>query len=177
MDIVTAKQEQFVSPVTSLAEVKTVTGGASGGRPVLLVGVSNTICALPLAHVIETMRALPLQTIAGTPPYVCGLSIVRGIPTPVVDLGMVLGKIDAANQKFVTLRLGQNQVVVAVSTVIGVQYLDQSKIESLPPLLRNATNQTIESIGTLDRQMLLVLHESWTLPDNVWQSLSEAEKS
>jgi purine-binding chemotaxis protein CheW len=154
-----------------------VPNSASRGRPVLLVGVSHGICALPLAHVIETMRPLALQTIAGSPPYVRGASIIRGIPTPVVDLGIVLGKAGGANGRFVALRLGDKQVAVSVETVLGVQCLDESKIEDLPPLLQESTNETIESIGTLDRQMLFVLRGSWILPENVWRTLANGDNS
>jgi purine-binding chemotaxis protein CheW len=154
-----------------------VPNSASGGRPVLLVGVSHSICALPLEHVIETMRPLPLQPVASAPFYVCGASIVRGIPTPVVDLGIVLGKAGGAIGRFVALRLGDKQVVVSVEAVLGVQRLDESKIENLPPLLQEAANETIESIGTLDRRMLFVLRASWMLPDNVWQTLANGENS
>jgi purine-binding chemotaxis protein CheW len=158
-------------------EVMSVPNSASSGRPVLLVGVSHSICALPLVHVIETMRPLPLETIAGVPPYVCGASIVRGIPTPVVDLGIVLGKAGGTNGRFVALRLGDKQVVFSVRAVLGVQSLDQSQIEDLPPLLQGATNETIESIRTLDRQMLFVLRASCVLPDNVWRTLANRENS
>jgi chemotaxis signal transduction protein len=58
-----------------------------------------------------------------------------------------------------------------------VQRLDESKIENLPPLLQEAANETIESIGTLDRRMLFVLRASWMLPDNVWQTLANGENS
>jgi purine-binding chemotaxis protein CheW len=147
-----------------------------GGRPALFVGVSNSVCALPLTHVIETMRPLPIETIAGAPPYVCGASIVRGVATPVVDLGLVLGIPEAAARRFVTLRLGTQSVAVTVGTVLGVRDLDQCKVEDLAPLLRSATQETIESIGVLDAQMLRVLRSSWTLPDEVWRSLAKEEK-
>jgi purine-binding chemotaxis protein CheW len=158
-------------------EVMSVPNSATSGRLVLVVGVSRGLCAVPLMHVIETMRPLPLETIAGVPPYVCGVSIVRGIPTPVVDLGMVLGKAGGENARFVALRLGDNQVVFSVRTVLGVQRLDESQIEVLPPLLGEATKETIESISTLDRQMLFALRASWMLPDTVWRTLANRENS
>jgi purine-binding chemotaxis protein CheW len=167
----------FGFSVTFHDEVISVPNSAFSGRPVLLVGVSHCICALPLAHVIETMRPLPLETIAGVPPYVCGASIVRGVPTPVVDLGMVLGKGVGTNGRFVSLRLSDRQVVFSVRDVLGVQRLDDSQIEDLPPLLQEATNETIESIGTLDRQMLFVLRASWMLPDSIWRTLANKGNS
>ena len=149
----------------------------SSGRQALLVGVSNSVCALPLAHVIETMRPLPVERIAGAPPYICGVSIVRGLPTPVVDLGMVLGLADAVAGRFVTLRLGDQQVAVTVETVLGVRNLDSCKIEDLAPLLQTAPQETIESIGTLDARMLFVLRAGCRMPEEVWQTFATREKS
>lgn len=147
------------------------------GKRVLLVGVRDSICALPLANVIETMRPLPFETIAGAPSYVSGAAIVRGVPTPVVNLGMVLGMPDDAVSRFVALRLGNKQVVVSVKAVLGVRYFEKSATDVLPPLLQQAAMETIESIGTLDEQMLLVFRDSWMVPDVVWRKLATQERS
>jgi purine-binding chemotaxis protein CheW len=147
------------------------------GRQALLVGVDTSICALPLQHVIETMRPLPLETIAGAPPYISGVSIVRGVPTPVVDLGMLLGMPDTASSRFVTLRLDGKQVALSVRTVLGVWSLDECKVTDLPALLQTATQETIDSIGTLDSHLLLVLRQCWRLPDKIWQTIANQEKA
>jgi purine-binding chemotaxis protein CheW len=163
--------------ITSHSEVKTVSHSVFSDRQALLIGVHTSVCALPLAHVIETMRPLPIETIAGAPPYIRGVSIVRGVPTPVVDLGIVLGTPDATCGRFVTLRLDDKQVAVSVRAVLGIRNLDGYKIDDLPPLLQTATKETIEAIGALDMRMLLVLRASWKLPDEVWQTLATQEKS
>jgi purine-binding chemotaxis protein CheW len=141
----------------------------------LVVRVRNRACAVPLAHVIETMRPLPIEAIAGMPPFVLGVSIIRGAPTPVVDLGTILGTPGNLAERFVTLRLGERQVALSVSAVLGVWELDASKIHELPPLLQGASREAIEAIGTLDEEMLMVLREGWELPDEVWQALSPQE--
>ena len=53
--------------------------------PVLVVMVGARACAIPLDHVAETMRPLPIEPVAGTPGFVRGVSVIRGAPTPVVD--------------------------------------------------------------------------------------------
>jgi hypothetical protein len=45
----------------------------------LLCRAGNLLCALPIEHVIEIMRPLPVEQIAGAPHYVRGLSIIRGV--------------------------------------------------------------------------------------------------
>jgi purine-binding chemotaxis protein CheW len=118
------------------------------------------------------MRPLPVESIMGMPSFVRGVSIIRGVPTPVVDLGAVLGALGGSAERIVTLRLGDRQVALCVDAVLGVRDLDVSAIQELPPLLRGASKGVVESIGTLDEQFLMVLRAGWELPDEVWQVLA-----
>jgi purine-binding chemotaxis protein CheW len=138
----------------------------------LVVRVQTRVCALPLMHVVEAMRPLPLESIAGMPPFVRGVSVIRGIPTPVVDLGAVLGTLGGTAERIVTLRMGDRHVALCVDAVLGICDLDPSAIQELPPLLRGASTDVIEAIGTLDERFLMVLRTGWELPDDVWQALA-----
>ena len=60
-------------------------------QPALLVRAAGRLCAVPIAHVVEVMRALPVEPIPGAPSFVPGLAIIRGAPMPVVDLGLLTG--------------------------------------------------------------------------------------
>jgi purine-binding chemotaxis protein CheW len=144
---------------------------AAGSGRNLVVRVHTLLCALPLTHVVETMRPLPLEPIAGMPSFVSGVSIIRGVPTPVIDLGVVLGALGGVAGRLVTLRLGNRQVALSVDAVLGVRGLDRSTTQELPPLLNGAPRDIIEAIGTLDDEMLMVLRAGWELPDEVWQAL------
>jgi purine-binding chemotaxis protein CheW len=141
----------------------------------LVVGVKGRLCAVPLTHVIEIMRPLSVEPISDIPSFVQGISIIRGIPTPVVDLGALLGMPNSVADRFVTLRVGERQVALSVDSVLGVRELDLSKIGELPPLLQGASKDAIEAMGTLDEQLLVVLYASWELPDELWQRLAQQE--
>src|SRR6202790_1319376 len=145
-----------------------MTDPASNANRILVVGVHTHVCALPLMQVIETMRPLPVESIAGMPSFVRGVSIIRGVPTPVVDLGAVLGAPGGCAERIVTLRLGDRQVALSVDAVLGVRDLDLAAIHELPPLLRGASQDVVEAIGTLDEEFLMVLRAGWELPDEVW---------
>lgn len=149
--------------------------GAPNGSQVLIVEVQAGICALPLMHVVEMMRPLSVEPITCALSFVRGISIIRGVPTPVVDLGALLGGSDGSPGRFVTLRLGDRQVALAVGSVLGVREFDALTIQKLPPLLGGASKDVIEAIGTLDEQMLIVLHAGWQLPDAVWQPVAGSE--
>jgi len=122
------------------------------------------------------MRPLAVEPISGVPSFVRGVSIIRGIPTPVVDLGAVLGSPSDRTERFVTLRVGDKQVALSVDAVFGVRDLDTIlTIRELPPLLQRASKGVVETIGTLDDQVLMVLQTGWELPDEVWQALTAQE--
>jgi len=145
-------------------------------RKALIVEIESRVCALPLAHVIETMRPLPIESLADVPSFVSGVAIIRGIPTPVVDLAAVLGTPNEAAERFVTMRVGDKQVALSVNAVLGVRDLDTMMTsQKLPPLLQRASKDLVETIGTLDEQLLMVLRAGWELPDEVWQVLTGQE--
>jgi purine-binding chemotaxis protein CheW len=150
---------------------------AAGTRRNLVVRVQSLVCAVPLLHVVETMRPLAVEPIAGMPAFVRGVSLIRGLPTPVVDLGVVLGALGGVAERLVTLRLGERQVALAVDAVLGVRDLDLSTVQELPPLLRGAQKDIIDAIGMLDDEILMVLRAGWELPDEVWQALAAQERA
>lgn len=145
--------------------------------PVFVVMVGARACAFPLHHVAEAMRPLPIKPVAGTPSFVRGVSVIRGIPTPVVDLKALLDNSEnsASYGRFVTLKLGDRQVVIGVDSVVGLRNLDSSQLGELPPLLRDVTADLIESFGTRDAQLLLVLRAAHIVPEEVWTTLAVAE--
>lgn len=145
-------------------------------RKALIVGLKSCVCAVPLTHVIETMRPLPVEPISGVPSFVQGISIIRGIPTPVVDLGALLGTACEQAGRFVTLRVGDRQVALSVDAVLGVRDLNTiMTIRELPPLLQKVSKDVVETIGTLDEQVLMILRAGWELPDEVWHALAAQE--
>jgi len=147
-------------------------GHGNSGRSMsnlsLLCRVHHIVCAVPLAHVIETLRPLPIEPLAGAPGYVCGLSMIRGAPVPVVDTGLLLGTEQARPTRLVTLRAGSRTVAIAVDSVIGVRALRDDDTAPLPPLLRAAGHDAVASLGSRDRELLLVLESARLVPDELF---------
>lgn len=117
------------------------------------------------------MRPLPIETIANAPAHVLGLSVVRGQPVPVVDLGGLLardGREERATYgRFVTIRAGLRQVALAVEAVIGVDVLAPGSLHELPPLLSGSSSASVATLGVLDRDLLAVLDATRILPEGV----------
>jgi purine-binding chemotaxis protein CheW len=156
-----------------------LSGHALEISPVFVVMVGARACAFPLHHVAETMRPLPIKPVAGTPDFVCGVAVIRGAPTPVVDLKVLLNKSENCTSfgRFVSLKFDDRHVAIGVDSVLGLRYLNSAQLGDLPPLLRDVTADRIESFGICDAQLLLVLHAARIVPGEVWTLLAAAEAS
>jgi len=122
------------------------------------------------------MRPLPIEPVAGTPAFVRGVSVIRGEPTPVVDLEALLerGPGSRAYGRFVTLKVGERRVALGVDSVVGVRTLEAATLGAMPPLLRDAAER-VEALGAPDEQLLVVLRAARLVPDGVWTCLSAAK--
>jgi len=143
-------------------------------QPALLVRAAGRLCAVPIAHVVEVMRALPVEPIPGAPSFVPGLAIIRGAPMPVVDLGLLTGG-RSASGRFVTLRLGDRRAALAVDAVVGVRAVDACLLQELPPLLRDAGAEVVDAIGVIDTELLVSLRAGRLVPEDVWQAVAAGE--
>jgi purine-binding chemotaxis protein CheW len=121
----------------------------------LLCSAGHLRCALPIEHVIEIMRPLPVEQIAGAPHYVRGLSIIRGVPVPVVDLGLIVSDRATTTARVVTVRAAR-VVAIAVNSVLGITTIASKALGELPPLMRDAAPKAIASISGLDHAARIV---------------------
>jgi purine-binding chemotaxis protein CheW len=141
----------------------------------LLCRVHPLVCGVPLPRVIETLRPLPLEPLSSAPGFVCGVSIIRGVPVPVVDAGLLFGGAPARPTRFVTLRTearaDARTVALAVDAVIGVRRLDTTRTGELPPLLTGVGSAALQALGSLDRALLLILESSRLVPEELLAEL------
>jgi purine-binding chemotaxis protein CheW len=148
---------------------------ASNAGASLLCSVRERLYAIPIEHVVETMRPLPIEPVAGAPPFVSGLAVVRGVPLPVVDAARLLLADSAPRApragRFVTMRVGQRRIALAVESVVGARNIPVASLQELPPLLRDALAGVVASIGALDAQLLMVLRTLHFVPESLSRSL------
>lgn len=143
----------------------------------LVSRVCGRLCALPLEHVSETMRPLPVDPVAGVPPPVRGVAIIRGAPVPVVDLAWLLAGGESHATRFVTLDVGTRRVALAVDAVLGVRPIPADALGELPPLLRDGDADAIAAIGALDSQLIVALRSARLLPEAVGNAPAGGEAS
>jgi purine-binding chemotaxis protein CheW len=147
------------------------------GELCLLVRAGGQLYVLPLEHVEETMRPLAVRAVAGVPPFVRGLAVVRGVPVPVVDAKCVCGKDKRSSDvtRFVALKVADRRIALAVDQVLGVRRIDRILLSDLPPLLSAAGEEVVSAIGTLDTELLMVLRSGKLVPEDVWKAIDAGE--
>lgn len=142
----------------------------------LLVRCGVWLCGLPLSEVIETMRPLPLQPITGVPPFVRGLSVIRGELVPVVTLAALLGDVQAArNGRLVLVRAEGRRLALHVDEVLRVVPRALPQGVTVAPLLRKALPQAVAELASLDGAALALLASVQLLPDEVWAVLQKSD--
>ncbi|HEX7663718.1 MAG TPA: chemotaxis protein CheW [Polyangiaceae bacterium] len=155
-------------------EVDAVTRGQNGGEGTrergLLCRVGAATCFVPLTHVVETMRPLPIRALANAAPFVLGVAIVRGAATMVVDAAMLLSAPSSrtAPSRFVLLRVGRRAVALAVDEVVGIRDVTSASFVDLPPLLRAMSSDAVRAIGTLDQELTVVLQAAKLVLEDAW---------
>jgi purine-binding chemotaxis protein CheW len=138
----------------------------------LICRAGTQLCALPIEHVIEIMRGLPVEPVAGAPSYVRGLSVIRGAPAPVIDIGLLVGDLAIETARLVTIRLGTRIIALAVQSVLGISALEGEAFEQLPPLLRDAATEMVDAIGVRDDELLFLLRTARLVPEDVLAGLA-----
>jgi len=143
----------------------------SAGSMSLVFRAGTLLCALRLDEVIETMRPLAIRPLAGTPAFVRGISIMRGVPTPVVDVARLLGGEQADIARFVAVRTERGPVAFATGAVLGVRPAAAGGPTTRhTALLGGASRSLVAGVATIDAEPLLLLQSMRVVPDEVWSA-------
>jgi purine-binding chemotaxis protein CheW len=164
----------LLGPDRFAALTKGATGAETSRTSWLICRAGRVLCALPIDAVVEIMRLLPIEPLAGAPEYVRGLSIIRGTPVPVVDLGLVVGKELGVSTRLVAIRVAGRIIALAAGEVIGITAIAGDAFGELPPLLQDAATDTITAIGARDGELLVFLRTGRLVPDDMLARLDEA---
>lgn len=110
---------------------------------------------------------LPVEPLAGAPAFLRGIAVIRGAPVPVLDLGRLLGQARATPARIVTVQAGGRILGLAVAEVLDVRREDEVGSHGAVPLLREAAQEVVSTIGSLDSEALLFLEELRVLAGKV----------
>jgi purine-binding chemotaxis protein CheW len=146
---------------------------ADAGITSLVFRAGSLLCALRLDEVIETMRPLETRPLAGTPAFVSGISVLRGVPTPVIDVARLLGGVATEFDRYIAVRTERGPVALATGPIIGVQPIEAEPAGGHPALL-GANSRFVAGVGTVGAEPLLLLQSMRTVPDEVWELAAAA---
>lgn len=120
---------------------------------------------IPILKVREIISLPPLTKMPQSPPYIEGITNIRGSIIPIVNIKRLLN-LDSSEKKgdkVIIIASGKTAFGILVDGITGVINIDESAIE--PP--ENVINKTSEIIGgviKLDSRILVLLNQSRLIP-------------
>ncbi|MBM2620193.1 chemotaxis protein CheW [Actinoplanes sp. LDG1-06] len=132
------------------------------------------LCALRLDEIIETMRPLETRALAGTPPFVRGITVLRGVPTPVIDVSRLLGGGTAEPERYLAVRTERGAIALATGEILGMRNVEADATGGHPALLGGGSTRLVAGVGTLGAEPLLLLQSMRAVPDEVWEAAAAA---
>ncbi len=121
---------------------------------------------------IETMRPLPIERVPGVPPYIAGVSLIRGVAVPVVEVATLLGDTCDGATRFVTIRRERRTIALAVDEVKEVRAVAADDMAALPSLLGDVDAGIVSALTHLDDRLLFVLGHARLIPPDAWATLT-----
>jgi purine-binding chemotaxis protein CheW len=141
----------------------------------LLCRAASRLCAFPVSHVVEAMRPTAIDAVAGVPAPMLGLSVIRGVPTPVLDAGWLFGSTTERCERFVVIRVCERTVAFAVEKTVGVRFIDTEESRALPPLMGDA--HAMSALKALDHELAFFVETARVVPEDVLQSMPHGDSA
>ena len=132
------------------------TSSPFAGTACLLLAAGARRAAIPIGAVIETMRPLSITPLAGAPAAVLGVSLVRGAPTLVIDLGALLGEAEPGPDRWVALCWSDRPTAIACR-VIGVRAVPHEEVRAGAATIARAAASFVGSVVVMDGALVTVL--------------------
>lgn len=125
-------------------------------------------CSLPLGEVVETMRPLTIRPLADLPPFVRGVSIMRGVPAPVIDVALLLSGQAAQISRFIAVRCALGTLAFATGDVSGIWAVGPDADSHPARLLTGASAALVDAVATFDAEPLLMLSGGGLVDPKIW---------
>ena len=144
-------------------------------RSMVVCRLAHVMVAIPIEHVVEAMRPLPLAVFEGMAEPFLGVAIIRGKPVPVLSGGKLMGVPSrAVPTRFVVLRAGRRTAALAVDALVGVRAVEVAAADDWHELARSIAAETSSAIGLLDQRLLLSVQAARIVPEATWERLAAA---
>ncbi len=137
-----------------------------GFMALLICQTQGWTCAVPVAQVRETMRPQAITRVPDSPGHVLGMAVIRGMATPVLDMGVLLGGAPVQAGRFILLTVQApgtlpeqpaQPLALAVEQVGGIRAVPAAELQSLPSLLQGPAPSMVLATARQDATLLMLL--------------------
>ena len=142
-----------MSNVTKLA-------GEPSGQEFLVFTLGDEEYGIDILKVQEIRGYDQVTRIANTPAFIKGVTNLRGVIVPIVDLRVKFSQGDVDyndNTVVIVLNLGQRVVGIVVDSVSDVMELSPDNIKAAPDIESVIDNGCILGLGSVGERMLILL--------------------
>lgn len=137
-----------------------------GFMALLICRTQGWTCAVPVAQVRETMRPQAITRMPDAPGHVLGMAVIRGMATPVLDMGVLLGGAPVQAGRFILMTVQAQgtqpeqppqRLALAVEQVEGIRAVPAAELQSLPSLLQGPAPSMVLATTRQDATLLMLL--------------------
>lgn len=136
---------------------QTRTGGAQ--RELVLIGVGGQTFAIDIMALREIRGWTPTTLLPGAPAYVRGVVNLRGLPLPIIDLGLRLGFPPAepdSRSAVAVVQIAERTVGLLVESVSEIISIEAASIQP-PPDLEGMSSSAVSGLLAMADGMVGVL--------------------
>ena len=145
--------------MTGLASVTKLTG-ETVGQEFLIFTLGDEEYGVDILKVQEIRGYDQVTRIANTPSFIKGVTNLRGVIVPIVDLRIKFAKQDVEyddNTVVIVLNLGQRGVGIVVDGVADVLSLTADQIRPAPEFAVTLSTEYLTGLGSLGERMLILV--------------------
>lgn len=140
---------------------------------ILLARFEKLLFCLPICDVAEVLRPLPIEPLSELPIFIKGISIIREVPVPVIDMGLLFGISSTQSpSRLIVLNLPERRVALTADEVIGIKEIEPTFLQDALPILGKVRSEIVSAIGVMDSRLLVTLKGGHIVSEEVWNKIN-----
>lgn len=145
--------------MTDMATVTKI-AGETAGQEFLVFTLGDEEYGIDILKVQEIRGYDQVTRIANTPEFIKGVTNLRGVIVPIIDLRIKFSQPDVEyneNTVVIVLNLAHRVVGIVVDGVSDVLLLTQNQIRPAPEFAVTMSTEYLTGLGALDERMLILV--------------------
>jgi purine-binding chemotaxis protein CheW len=128
--------------------------------------LANEFYGINIAMVESIIKMQAITQLPHTPPYVKGVTNLRGSVLPVIDLRIRFAldtQEDTRQTRIMIVTMGSIKAGIIVDGVSEVLRISDENIEPLPPMINSVDSAFLKGIARLEKRLIILLELSRVL--------------